>query len=254
MTVILDGLKVAEEILKPVKKDILDLKQKGIIPYLAVILIGEEDPQSVIYIREKRRKAKEIGIKVKVYKLKQETKFEEIRDLIENLNQDLKISGIIIQLPMPKHLNTDQVLSLINPKKDVDSLIPVSPYTPTCAGGIMEILKFYHLPVRNQKVIILGAGRLVGQPLFKLMEEAEAKVIFGELKDAKSADILVGATPLKNIIKLKMVKKGAVVIDAAQNVSPEVKRVAGFVTPKFGGVGPVTVSMLLKNVVVAAGS
>lgn len=254
--ILLNGQKVAEKILKPLKKDILKLKEKGIVPTLAIILVGEEDPQSLVYIREKRKKAKELGISLKLFKLKKETKEKEVKRLIQRLNQDVRVSGILVQLPLPKHLNPQEILETIDPKKEVDGLTPLSPYPPACARGILEILSFYHLKVENKKIVIVGAGRVVGKPLFHLLKD-KAKVILSDrrTKDlkslTKSADILICATPVPDLIGPEMVKKKAIVIDVNKNVKKEVKKVASFLTPKIGGVGPTTVAILLKNLIKA---
>jgi methylenetetrahydrofolate dehydrogenase (NADP+)/methenyltetrahydrofolate cyclohydrolase len=258
MAILLDGKKVAEKILKPVRKEILKLKKKGIVPFLSIILVGKEDPNSLTYIREKRKKAREIGVLVKVYKFDKEIQADEIKKLITKLNKNPSIHGILVQLPLPKNLDTEAILQTIDPKKDVDGLLPSSPYQPACASGILKILSFYKIPVKNKKVIIVGAGRIIGQPLFKLMKNKGIDVTLIESKTknleskTKKADILIGATPIKNIIKSSMVKKGTVVIDAAKNVQKDVKKIASYLTPKIGGVGPTTVAELLKNVVKAA--
>jgi len=251
MAQILDGKKVAREILKPIKK--------GLAPTLAIILVGKE-PKSLIYVREKRKKAKEIGIKTLLFKFKKEAKESQIKNLIKKLNQDPKVHGILVELPLASPLNPEAILKIIDPKKEVDGLTSRSPYPPACASGIMKLLSFYKIQVKDKKVVILGKGRVVGRPLSKLMKKAGAKVTLcdEETKNLKSktkkAEILIGATPIEDIIKPEMVKKGAVVIDASRNVREDVKKVASYLTPKIGGVGPVTVAMLLKNLIEAAGA
>jgi methylenetetrahydrofolate dehydrogenase (NADP+)/methenyltetrahydrofolate cyclohydrolase len=258
MAILLDGKKVAEKILKPVGQEILRLKKKGIVPCLSIILVGEEDSHSLTYIREKRKKAKEIGIKIRFFRFKKQISVSEIKNLIKKLNKTPRVHGILVQLPLPSHFDTDKILKLISPAKDVDGLLPNSPYPPACASGIIEILSFYNIPIKNKKVVIVGAGRVVGQPLFKLIKKAGADVLLCNTKTknlkklTKKADILVGATPVENLIKPDMVKKDAVVIDVTKNIQNDVKKVASFLTPKIGGVGPMTVAMLLKNVVEAA--
>jgi len=254
MAILLNGKEVAEAILRPVRQQILDLKKQKIVPCLAIILVGEE-PESLIYIRQKVKKAEEIGVRVRVFKFNEQTTGTEIEKLLKKLNKDPKIHGIMVQLPLPFHLNPDKILPVIAPEKDVDGLVPHSFYPPACAAGIMKILDFYRLSVNNKKVVILGFGRVVGRPLFKLMKEAGAKVATADIKNLdvlRSADVLVGALPIKDVIKPEMVKKGAVVIDAAKNVTGGVEKVAGYLTPKIGGIGPMTVAMLLKNLVEAS--
>ncbi|MCX6806621.1 MAG: bifunctional 5,10-methylenetetrahydrofolate dehydrogenase/5,10-methenyltetrahydrofolate cyclohydrolase [Candidatus Berkelbacteria bacterium] len=254
----MDGYKVAEKILKPVRAEILDLKKKRIIPGLAIIVIGDQDSQTFIYVREKKKKAKEIGIRTKVFKLSQGVKFKEVKDLIESLNKNPKISGILVQLPIPKHLDIEKVLNLVNLKKDVDGLAKHSPYISACASGISEILSFYHIDLKNKKVAIVGAGRIVGAPLNKMLKKQNVNVVVYSTKTSnlksltRKADVLIGAASTQNFIGQEMVKNGAVIIDAAKNFKEDVKDKASFLTPKVGGVGPVTVASLLKNVAKAA--
>lgn len=255
MTTIMDGKQVAEEILKPVRTKVLELKKRGIFPCLAIILVGN-NPDSMIYIKQKIKKAKEIGIEIKLFHCQDHFTEDEVKALIDRLNFNSKIHGILLQLPLPSNFDTEAIIQRIMPKKDVDGLTSNSPFSPACAAGIMKILSFYKIDVKNKKVVILGAGRLVGRPVFKLMQQAGAQVVFADIKDLQliqSADILIGALPCKNVIRPNMVKKGAVVIDASCNVAEGVEKVAGYLTPRIGGVGPTTVAMLLKNVVEAAG-
>jgi len=254
MAIVLNGKKVAEQILKPVRQQVLELKKKKILPCVAIILVGSES-ESLNYVRQKEKKANEIGAIVKIFHLDAQTTGAEIKKLLAGLNKDAKIHGIVVQLPLPFHLSPDKILQVIAPEKDVDGLTPNSPYSPACAAGIMKMLNFYKISVKKKKVVILGCGRVVGKPLFGLMKKAGARVVFGKIGDLNlscSADILVGALSAHNIIKPYMVKKGAVVIDAAKNVGFGVEKVAGYLTPKIGGVGPITVAMLLKNLIEAS--
>ena len=255
--ILINGYKVAKEILQPARREILDLKKRDIIPFLAIIMAGD-DKESSIYIGEKAKKAKEFGVKTQIFRLKSKTTTAELKKIITKLNYDKKISGILVQLPLPKQINIDEILNTILPEKEVDGITPTSPYSPACATGIMKILAYYKIDPKEKKVVIVGRGRIVGRPLFVLMQKAAAHVVCISPKDENlvkllnGADIVVGAANLRDFIKKDMIKKGAVVIDAAKNVNNDVAEVARYLTPRIGGVGPVTVAMLLKNVVDAA--
>jgi len=254
---IIDGRKIAQEITKPLKKEIQFLGQKGIIPQLAIILVGA-DPESLIYIKEKEKTAKKLGIKTKLFKFSENISLAEIQDLIFKLNKNKQISGILVQLPLPKNLDTEKVLGRIALKKDVDGLLSNSPYSPPCATAILMILRKYKINLANKKIVIVGIGRLVGRPLYKILKEKKYNptLISSRQSDfiekVKNADILICASRKKNLIGQKMIKKEVVIIDAACNVKKDARLRASYLTPKIGGVGPVTVSLLIKNVVRAA--
>lgn len=257
MTKILFGDKVASKILRETQEDIIKLKKKKVTPALDVILAGQ-DPESLIYVREKKKKAIKLGIKFKLHRLPVDIKEKKIIELIKKLNQEPRISGILVQLPLPGHLDPDKILETVKSQKEIDGITLNSPYPAACAQGILEILSFYKIPFLDKKIVILGAGRIIGRPLFRLFKKQAADVTVCDEKTknitalTKKADILIGAMPVKDFVGKDMVKIGAVVIDAAKNIKKEVKDVAGYLTPQIGGVGPVTVAQLLKNVVTAA--
>jgi len=254
MVVILDGKKVAKEIFRETQTRLEQLKKRKIIPCLAIILVGN-NPESIIFVKQKLKKAKELGIKVKIFKLPQKTSYEKVAKLLEELNSSSEVGGILIQLPLPPHISQERILEKIAPNKEVDGLTQHSPFPPACASGIIRMLKFYKIELKGKKVLILGQGRVVGKPLYSLIKQKGAQVSFVELdevKKLKSADILISAIPIKDVIKPEMIKKGAVVVDVAKNVNPKVAEVAGYLTPQRGGVGPVTVATLLENTVKAA--
>lgn len=258
MTVLIDGRKIAEEVLKPVEKEIARLTKEQIVPHLAIILVGD-DAESIIYIKEKQKKAKELGIKTSLLKLKKNISQEEIISQIEKLNQDKNISGILLQLPLPKSFDTDRIIQSIDKKKDVDGLRQNSPYPMPCVSAILKILAKEKINLKNKKIVIVGIGRLVGKPLFKIFKKRRYNIILISSQDknlpklVKSADILICASKNKNIIEKEMIKRGTVIIDAACNVKMEAIKNALCITPQIGGVGPVTVAILLQNVVKAAG-
>ncbi len=255
----INGRKIAEEVLRPVKKEIARLTKGQIVPHLAIILVGN-DAESIIYIKEKQKKAKELGVKITLFQYKEKSRHEEIVAQIAKLNQDKNISGILLQLPLPKSFDTDKIINSIDPKKDVDGLRPNSPYPMPCVSAILKILAKEKIGLKNKKIVIIGIGRLVGKPLFKIFKERKYNVSLISSQDknlpklVKSADILICASKNKNIIKKGMIKEGAVVIDAACNVKTDAIKNALCITPQIGGVGPITVAILLQNVVASVGA
>ena len=268
---ILDGKKLAERIKEEIKSKVLELEKKGIIPGLAVVIVGN-DVASKIYVTNKKKACEEVGVKSEVYELEEKTSQEELISLIERLNQDKSVHGILVQLPLPDHINKDEVILTIDPKKDVDCFHPenigkvflnlpeILPCTP---AGIMEILKEYEIEVVGKNVAIIGSSNIVGKPLAVMMINAGATVIVCNLetKNLKErcleADILVTAAGQTGLITADMIKQGAVVIDVGMNRTggklagdvdfAGVKEIAGAITPVPGGVGPMTIIELLKN-------
>jgi methylenetetrahydrofolate dehydrogenase (NADP+)/methenyltetrahydrofolate cyclohydrolase len=259
--VVLDGKKLAEEILDELKEKIKKPPIK-----LAVILV-DKDPASLNFIKQKQKAAKKIGVNFGLYKFKKNIKEE---NLIKELNKIVKNksnTGIVIQLPLPKHLNEQKILDIIPQKKDVDALsVDNFLVEPPAASAIMEILNFYHIKVKGKKVIIVGKGKLVGKPLAIMIKKRGANLFVCDRKTKNlaskilKADILVSATGLPHLIKENMVKKGAIVIDAGFSKSKDgkikgdvdfdkVKRKAAYITPVPGGVGPMTVAMLFSNLI-----
>lgn len=259
MTKILDGRKIAAEIIEKLKKQTAELKQKGIVPYLVIILVGE-NPQSIVFVNEKIKKAKEIKAKVAVFRLDEKAQEREILNQIEELNQDKNIQGIVVQLPLPAHLNREKILAKIEKRKDVDGLHwpGFKKYFPPTPKAVLSALSAYRISLKNKKIALLGKGRLVGEPLYLILREKNLKVTVCDSKTknikeiAKTADILISATGVAGLVKKDWVKKGAVVVDCAFDVDREIEQKTAYITPKIGGIGPLTVVFLFENLIKAA--
>ena len=273
MAKILDGKKLALKIEKEQKSKVSILRKKGIIPTLAVILIGE-DEASKIYVSKKEEAASRVGVEVKLFKYKKNSKTSEIVSKIQKLNKDKSIHGILVQFPPPKGIDQEKIIEAISPYKDVDGFHPLNwgklayktegllPCTP---AAVMELLDFYKISLKGKEVVIIGKGKFVGKPLsiMFLNKNSTLTVVHRSTKDlkfhTKNADILISAAGKPLLIKKEMVKNGVVVLDVgisrigkkiAGDVDfKEVSKVASFITPVPGGVGPVTVVMLLENVI-----
>lgn len=275
---ITDGKKIAQKSLLWAKKEVAQLKEKKIPVGLAIVQVGE-NPASSIYVAKKLDAAKEIGMKTKWAKLSENVSFEEILQKITELNNDSEISGIIVQLPLPKHLNQIDVLSLVDPKKDVDGFHPQNQgmlfagnpvFVPATVKGIMKLIQSTGTKITGKNAVVVGRSVIVGKPVAAMLVNADATVTTCHSKTknlawhTKQADILVVAAGKPRLIKKNMVKKGAVVIDVGTtkvrgklcgDVDFEnAKKNAGFITPVPGGVGPMTVACLIENTVQAAKS
>ncbi len=267
---LLDGKKLAGKLELELKRQVMALGARGIKPTLAVILIGD-DPASKIYVRAKNQACLRTGIDFLLYKFAADERQEVVEEVIQYLNHDREVTGILLQLPVPENFNREELIALIAREKDVDGLKKNSLYPMPTPRGILTLLRSAKIELKGKKVTILGRGFLVGEPLGKLLRRWGAKVAWCEADDphaevlAKTleADILVSATGKKGIVTKKMVKKGAVVIDCGSFRNPktgkiegevrtEVASKAGAITPVPGGVGPMTVVSLLENVVKAA--
>ena len=253
MEEIINGKKIAEDI-----KNSLKDKVKGLT--LAVILVGE-DPSSLTYIKQKEKLCRELDVNFKIYNLSEDTHEKKLIELLKSLNEDIKINGILVQLPLPKHIYRDNVLKEISPKKDVDgfnsNLLPCTP------KAILNILEKEEISLENKKIVVVGHGFTVGQPLSRILKNKGYNVTICNSKTlnlkeiTKQADVLITAVGKPNLITKDMVKKGAVIIDAGisrinnkvvGDVDFEsVKEIASKITPVPGGVGPVTVAMVLEN-------
>jgi methylenetetrahydrofolate dehydrogenase (NADP+)/methenyltetrahydrofolate cyclohydrolase len=261
---ILYGKPVAEKIYGQLKQEITKLQEKKFPISFGAILVGENLP-SLKYIAVKEKAAQNLGIDFKLFQLPAITSQKKVEELIESLNTNKFISGIVVQLPLPEDFETDEILEKINKNKDVDGFLGSYP-APT-AQAILEILSFYKIDLKNKKIVIIGKGRLVGRPLEKILKD---KHLNYKICDSKTenleqktlqADILISATGEPGLIRPEMVKKEAVIIDAGTaesngkltgDVDQKVYEKVEFYTPTPGGVGPVTVACLLKNVVEAA--
>jgi len=273
MAVIIDGKDVSQKVRSEIKDKVLLLKnERGITPGLAVILVGD-DPASQIYVRGKKNACLEAGFLSREFKLSSETKEEELHDLIKELNEDEAIHGILVQLPLPKHLNADVFVEAIDPRKDVDGFHPYNvgklfsgtSYHMSCTPlGIIELLDRYRIGIEGKEAVIVGRSNIVGKPLAMMLlaRHATVTICHTRTKDlaevTRRADILVAAAGRPEMIRGDMVKEGAVVIDVGINRSEtgkllgdvafsEVAPKASHITPVPGGVGPMTIAMLLSN-------
>ena len=277
MSKIIDGKARAKEIRETLKKEVLALKSKGINPKLSVVLVGD-DPASHIYVSNKEKACAEVGIISDVHKLPANTKESDLMKLVDKLNKDKTVHGILVQLPMPDHIVEENVINSILPSKDVDGLSisnmgllikgegdPLIPCTPQ---GVMDLIHSTGIEIKGKHAVVVGRSNLVGKPaaILLLREHATVTQCHSRTVDlgfvTRQADILVAATGKPKMITADMIKPGAVVIDVgtvrtATGLSGDVdfekaKDVAGFITPVPGGVGPMTIAMLLKNTIKAA--
>ncbi|MFH1414654.1 MAG: bifunctional methylenetetrahydrofolate dehydrogenase/methenyltetrahydrofolate cyclohydrolase FolD [Elusimicrobiota bacterium] len=281
---IIDGRKISEEIRAQLRDKIIELKEKGIVPGLATILVGD-DPASKLYVGMKQKACQKIGVYSEQHTMSSETPETELLDLIENLNKNPRIHGILIQLPLPGSINTNKVLLAIDPSKDVDGFHPVNIgrlnskksmreieeegiFLPCTPHGIMQLLKRTGVKLEGSEAVVVGRSNIVGKPVSMLLmaENATVTICHSRTKDlgeiTQRADILIAAIGRPRIITEEMVKEGAVVIDVGQNSTADglcgdvdfdnVKKKAKAITPVPGGVGPMTITMLLSNTVSAA--
>lgn len=278
MVSIINGNKIAQDIRNEVRQSALELKeQKGIIPGLAVVLVGE-DHASQIYVGKKAKACAEVGFLSREYKLPAETQEEKLLKIIKKLNKDKLIHGILVQLPLPKHISTEKIIAAIDPNKDVDGFHPYnvgglvtgSPlFVPCTPRGIMELISRFGIELVGKEAVVVGRSNIVGKPmaLLLLAQNATVTICHSKTKDLAGvtarADVLIAAIGRPHMIKANMVKKGAVVIDVGVNrlgndklagdvAFDEVAAKASFITPVPGGVGPMTIAMLMKNTLDAA--
>ncbi len=277
MAKLLMGKEVSARIKAELKTEVEALKEKGINPGLAVIIVGE-DPASQVYVRNKERACDECGIYSEKYALPKETTQEELLNLIDKLNKKNDISGILVQLPVPEHIDEKTVINAIDPKKDVDAFHPVNvgkimvgnyDFVPCTPAGVMELIDESGIDVSGKECVVVGRSNIVGKPqaMLLLHKNGTVTICHSRTKDlkakTKNADILVAAVGIPNFITGDMIKEGAVVIDVGINRLENKKlcgdvefesaqKVAGAITPVPGGVGPMTIAMLMKNTVKAA--
>lgn len=273
---IIDGKLISTQIKDEVKAEVAELKAKGVEPCLAVILVGE-NPASQVYVRNKKRACEYTGIKSLSYELDEKTTEEELLSLIEKLNNDKACNGILVQLPLPEHINEEKILLAIKPEKDVDGFHPynvgllsignakLKACTP---AGCIELIKRSGVDIKGKECVVVGRSNIVGKPVSMLLlaENGTVTVCHSKTKDLKAtclnADIIVAAVGKPNFIKGDMIKEGAVVIDVGINRLENGKLCgdvdyeqcaerAGFITPVPGGVGPMTIAMLMKNCLIA---
>jgi methylenetetrahydrofolate dehydrogenase (NADP+)/methenyltetrahydrofolate cyclohydrolase len=284
---IIDGKQVAADMRAELKEKVAELKAKGVTPGLAVVLVGE-DPASKSYVTAKERACEEIGIYSDDNRLSAKTSEDELLALVEKLNKDPKINGILVQLPLPKHINEDKVLLAIDPAKDVDGFHPVNvgkmvvgqdAYLPCTPHGIIQLLVRSKVQLEGAEVVIVGRSNIVGKPIANMLIQkaptgnATVTVCHTRTKNiaehVKRADIIIAAAGRPNTVTADMVKDGAVIIDVGVNRVEDatkkrgyrlvgdvdfeaVKEKASLITPVPGGVGPMTITMLLYNTVQSA--
>ncbi|HEX6296370.1 MAG TPA: bifunctional methylenetetrahydrofolate dehydrogenase/methenyltetrahydrofolate cyclohydrolase FolD [Burkholderiales bacterium] len=274
---ILDGKSLAAAVRVRVKEGVSHLAQRGIRPGLAVILAGD-DPASRVYVRHKTLACEETGVQSKVFEFKASVSQAELLQRIEALNADPAIHGILVQLPLPHHVDAGRVLSLVSPAKDVDgfhamnlgALVTGAPgFVPCTPAGVIRLLEHSRVPVAGSRAVVIGRSNIVGKPLALLLLQKDATVTICHSKTrgledvARDADILIAAVGRAKLVTREMVKPGACVIDVGVNRGADgklagdvdfdaVKNVAGSITPVPGGVGPMTIAMLLENCLRAA--
>lgn len=277
MAQIIDGKAVAAFVKGNAADEVKVLKEKGIDVCLAVILVGN-DPASTVYVANKRKDCDQLNIVSKEYALPETTTMEELLNLIDELNNDKDVHGILCQLPLPRHLDENKVLNAISPVKDVDAFHPENvgrimmgkyDFLPCTPAGIMEMLKYYNIDASGKNCVVIGRSNIVGKPMAMLMLHANATVTICHSKTknlahiCKTADILIAAVGRADFVTADMVKDGAVVIDVGINRNEngklcgdvkfeEVSKIASMITPVPGGVGPMTRAMLMCNTVTAA--
>lgn len=277
MAEIIDGKALAKKIRMELKEEVEKLKKKNIFPKLAVIMVGE-DKASKVYVRNKSKACEEIGVEYEEFLLKDDTKMEDLLNLIEELNNRPDINGILLQSPIPKHLDINKAFNKIDYRKDVDGFNPVNVgklvigedcFISCTPFGVMKMLEEYGIEIEGKNAVVVGRSNIVGKPLAQclLKKNATVTICHSRTKNiheiTNNADILVAALGKPKYIKENMVKKGAVVIDIGINRGDDGKLVgdvdfenvskkASYITPVPGGVGPMTIAMLMNNVVKAA--
>lgn len=274
---IIDGKEVAASVRESIKKEVEVLEKDGKKTGLAVIIVGN-NPASRVYVNNKKKGCAEVGMESFEYALPEETTTDELLELVEKLNNDTAVDGILCQLPLPKQIDEKKVLNAIAPNKDVDAFHPVNTghimigdhsFLPCTPAGIMEMLKYYNISVEGKECVVIGRSNIVGKPMAMLLlgQNGTVTICHSRTKNLKEvtrrADILVAAVGKAYFVTEDMVKDGAVVIDVGMNRNADgklcgdvdfeaVKDKCSFITPVPGGVGPMTITMLLKNTLTAS--
>lgn len=277
MAVLLDGKKISKKIKDNLKLEVSKLNSKGIFPKLAVIMVGT-DPASSIYVKNKSNACKYIGIEFEEFLLNDNIKEKELFDLIDSLNKDDKVTGILLQAPIPKHLDINKAFERISPEKDVDGFNPINvgklsigidTFISCTPLGIMKIFEEYNIDLEGKNAVVLGRSNIVGKPMAQclLSKNATVTICHSKTKNIenilKNADIIIVAVGKPKIVKEEMVKDGAIIIDVGINRLEDgtlvgdvdfekVESKASFITPVPGGVGPMTIAGLMENVVKSA--
>lgn len=277
MAKIIDGKAVSAAVKQRVKEECDRLKAKGVTPGLAVVIVGD-DPASRVYVNNKKKACELVGFHSEEYALPEQTTQEELLDLVDKLNADKKIHGILVQLPLPKHLDDKAVIAHIDPNKDVDAFhaenvgkIMIGEYSflPCTPAGVMELLASENIEVEGKSCVVIGRSNIVGKPMAMLLlhKNGTVTIAHSRTKNLKEiclgADIIVAAVGIPKFLKGDMVKDGAVVIDVGMDRDEngklcgdvdfaEVEPKASYITPVPGGVGPMTIAMLMQNTLTAA--
>lgn len=277
MAKIIDGKAVSAAVKQRVKDECEQLKAKGVTPGLAVVIVGD-DPASRVYVNNKKKACELVGFYSEEYALPEQTTQEELLALVDKLNEDKKIHGILVQLPLPKHLDDKAVIARIDPNKDVDAFhaenvgkIMIGEYSflPCTPAGVMELLASENIEVEGKSCVVIGRSNIVGKPMAMLLlhKNGTVTIAHSRTKNLKeiclNADIIVAAVGIPKFLKGDMVKDGAVVIDVGMDRDEngklcgdvdfaEVEPKASYITPVPGGVGPMTIAMLMQNTLTAA--
>ncbi|MDD3462832.1 MAG: bifunctional methylenetetrahydrofolate dehydrogenase/methenyltetrahydrofolate cyclohydrolase FolD [Sulfurospirillaceae bacterium] len=274
---ILDGKALSDKIKTDLKIQSETLKQEGVVPALAVILVGD-DPASQTYVNTKEKACNAVGITSIMHRVCASTSEDEVLKIIDSLNKNPEVDGILVQLPLPKHIDTSKVIEAINPDKDVDGFHPfnvgrlvagMDGFVPCTPFGVMKLLEAYGVNVRGMDACVIGASNIVGKPMMNLLLNASAtvEVCRSSTKNLKEhtlkADLIVVGVGKINLLTADMVKEGAIVVDVGINRNEEGKIVGdvdfanvspkcSYITPVPGGVGPMTIAMLLTNTIKSA--
>ena len=274
---LIDGKLISAEIKAEAAEEAAALKEKGIEPCLAVVLVGDNSA-SKVYVSNKEKACAAVGIRSVSHVLPEATTEEELLKLIDELNKDANVHGILVQMPVPKHIDDRKVIMAISPDKDVDCFHPVNVgylhtgakgFLPCTPAGIIELIKRSGYSIAGKNCVVIGRSNIVGKPVAMLLmqENGTVTICHSKTKDlagiCRGADIIVSATGKVNTVTADMVKEGAIIIDVGMNRNAEgklcgdvdfenVKEVAGAITPVPGGVGPMTIAMLMKNCNTAA--
>lgn len=273
---ILDGKQIAKDYRQGLQNQVEALKEKGFTPKLSVILVGN-DGASQSYVRSKKKAAEKIGMISEIVHLEETATEEEVLNELNRLNNDDSVSGILVQVPLPKQVSEQKILEAINPDKDVDGFHPINigklyideqTFVPCTSLGIMEILKHADIDLEGKNAVVIGRSHIVGQPVSKLLlqKNASVTILHSRSKDMasylKDADVIVSAVGKPGLVTKDVVKEGAVIIDVGNTPDEDgklkgdvdydaVKEIAGAITPVPGGVGPLTITMVLNNTLLA---
>ncbi len=273
--VVIDGKALAKTVREDLKEEVDELREKGIVPKFAVILVGD-DKASLTYVKSKNKACRELGIEYEEIILDSNIEMQELLDIIDNLNERKDITGILLQSPIPDHLDINKAFKRISPEKDVDGFNPANvgklclnqdTFISCTPYGILKIFEAYGIDVDGKNAVVIGRSNIVGKPMSMCLLNKNATITICHSKTknlkeiTKEADILIAAIGKKHFVTADMVKEGAVVIDVGINRTDEgifgdvdfdnVKEKTSFITPVPGGVGPMTVAMLMKNIVKA---